>query len=41
MRESLGAITVAPPQQMDKDGSEGEPRMDYYPKMHLDVYVER
>jgi hypothetical protein len=25
---------------MDKDGSEGEPRMDYYPKMHLDVYVE-
>ncbi len=20
---------------MDKDGSEGEPRMDYYPKMHL------
>jgi len=24
---------------MDKDSSEGEPRMDYYPKMHLDVYV--
>ena len=26
---------------MDKDGSEGEPRMDYYPKKLLDVYVNR
>ena len=37
MRESLDDITVAPPQQMDKDGSEGEPRMDYYPKIRPDV----
>ena len=26
---------------MDKDGSEGEPRMDYYSKKPLDVYVNR
>jgi hypothetical protein len=24
---------------MDKDSSEGKPRMDYYPKIHIDVYV--
>ena len=37
MRESLDVLTVAPPQQMDKDGNEGEPRMDYYPKIRPDV----
>jgi hypothetical protein len=26
---------------MDKDGSEGEPRMDYYPKICLDLHVRR